>query len=115
METMPVSVTSIDARTLLVPLADVPQSYIASFLKIRNSYAGCLHFQAKVDKLYLTEGLALQDYRHSRYRVNSAMVNLAVDFIYGDNISCLAWEAKKCSPNRDLRWKELANVPGFKT
>ena len=39
------------------------------------------------------------------------MVNLAVEFIYGDNnISRLAWEAKKRSPNRDLRWKGLANM-----
>ena len=103
--------TSIDARTLLVPLADVPQAYIASLLTISNNYAGCLHFQAKEDKLYLTEGVALQEYRHSYSHVNSTTVNLAVDFIYGDdNISCLAWEAKKPSPNRDLRWKGLGSV-----
>lgn len=121
LDTMPIAIrdvlkckkpyTSIDARTLLVPLADVPQAYIASLLTISSNYAGHLHFQAKVDKLYLTEGVALQEYRHSRSRVNSATVNLAVDFIYGDdNISRLAWEAKKRSPNRDLRWNGLANV-----
>ena len=44
--------TSIDARTLLVTLADVPQAYIASLLTISNKYAGSLHFQAKVDKLF---------------------------------------------------------------
>lgn len=103
--------TSTDARTLLVPPADVSQAYIASLLKISNNYAGRLHFQAKVDKLYLTEGVALQEYKHSRYCVCSTVVNSAVDFIYADeNISCLLWEAKKCYPNRDLRWKELANV-----
>ena len=48
----------------LVPLADVPQAYIASLLTISNNYAGRLHFQAKVDKLYLTEGVTLQEYRH---------------------------------------------------
>ena len=103
--------TSIDARTLLVTLADVPQAYIASLLTISNQYAGSLHFQAKVDKLYITKGVTLQEYRHSRSRVNSAMVNLAVEFIYDDdNISRLAWDAKKRAPNRDLRWKGLANM-----
>eukprot|EP00731_Ephydatia_muelleri_P027492 Em0019g365a len=90
--------TSIDARTLLVTLTDVPQAYIASLLTISNNHAGRLHFQAKVDKLYLTEGVALQEYRHSRSRVSNATVNFAVDFVYGDdNISRLAWEAKKRS------------------
>ena len=103
--------TSIDARTLLVTLTDVPQAYIASLLTISNNHAGRLHFQAKVDKLYLTEGVALQEYRHSRSRVSSATVNFAVDFVYrDDNISRLAWEAKKRSPNTDLRWKGLENV-----
>ena len=87
--------TSLDARTHLVPLADVPQAYIASLLTISIKYAGSLHFQTKVDKLYLTEGVALQEYRQSCSCVNSAMINLAVEFIYGDdNISHLAWEAK---------------------
>ena len=63
-----------------------------------------------MDKLYLTV-VALQEFRHSHSRVNSAMVNLAVEFIYDDdNISRLAWEATKRSPNRDLRWKGLANM-----
>ena len=66
--------TTLDARTLLVPLADVPQAYIASLLTISNKYAGSLHFQAKVDKLYLT-GVALQEYRHSHSRVNSTTIN----------------------------------------
>ena len=39
------------------------------------------------------------------------MFNLAVEYTYGDdNISRLAWEAKKRSPNRDLRRKGLANM-----
>ena len=64
-----------------------------------------------MDKLYITKGVTLQEYRHSRSRVNSAMVKLAVEFIYDDdNISRLAWEAKKRAPNRDLRWKGLANM-----
>ena len=42
--------TSIDARTLLVTLTDVPHAYIASLLTISNNHAGRLHFQAKVDK-----------------------------------------------------------------
>ena len=72
------SYTSIDARTL----TDVPQAYIASLLTISSNHAGRLHFQAKVDKLYLTEGVALQEYRHSRSRVSSATVNFAVVFVW---------------------------------
>ena len=51
--------TSMDARKLLVPLADVPQAYVASLLKISNNYALRLLFQAKVDRLYLTSGPGL--------------------------------------------------------
>ena len=54
--------TSMDARKLLVPLADVPQAYVASPLKLSNNYALRLLFQAKVDRLYLTHGVRLQEY-----------------------------------------------------
>ena len=97
-----------DARKLLVPLADVP---VASLLKISNNYALRLLFQAKVDRLYLTCGVKLQEYCETHSRVPSDSVTFAVSFIYSDdNITRLAWEAKKRTPNRDPKWKELKNV-----
>ena len=90
-----------DARKLLVPLADVPQAYVASLLKISNNYALRLLFQAKVDRLYLTCGVKLQEYCETHSRVPSDSVTFAVRFIYSDdNITRLAWEAKKRTPNR---------------
>ena len=103
--------TSMDARKLLVPLADVPQAYVASLLKISNNYALRLLFQAKVGRLYLTCGVKLQEYCETHSRVPSDSVTFAVSFIYSDdNITRLAWEAKKRTPNRDPKWKELKNV-----
>ena len=54
--------TSIPAKKLLVPFADIPHAYIASLLNISNKYAECLAFQAKVDRLYITHGVSLQEY-----------------------------------------------------
>eukprot|EP00731_Ephydatia_muelleri_P037004 Em0374g7a len=104
--------TSMDARKLLVPLADVPQAYVASLLKISNNYVLHLLFQAKqVDRLYLTCGVKLQEYCETHSRVPSDSVTFAVSFIYSDDsITRLAWEAKKQTPNRDPKWKELKNV-----
>ena len=103
--------TSMDARKLLVPLADVPQAYVASLLKLSNNYALRLLFQAKVDRLYLTHGVRLQEYCETHSRVPRDSVTFAVSFIYSDdNITRLAWEAKKRAPNRDPKWKELKNV-----
>ena len=103
--------TSMDARKLLVPLADVPQAYVASLLKLSNNYALRLLFQAKVDRLYITHGVRLQEYCETHSRVPRDSVTFAVSFIYcDDNITRLAWEAKKRAPNRDPKWKELKNV-----
>ena len=68
------------------------------------------HTQSSL-KIHPLQWRFMQKLRGSR--VNSTTVNLAVDFIYGDdndNISRLAREAKKRSLNRDLRWKGLATV-----
>ena len=68
-------------------------------------------FQAKVDRLYLTHGLRLQEHHTTQSRVHRDVVEFAVEFIYSDdNISRLAWVAKKRSPNRNPRWKELTNM-----
>eukprot|EP00731_Ephydatia_muelleri_P026723 Em0018g823a len=103
--------TSSDARRLLVTLADVPHADVASLLSISKDYASELMFQAKVDRLYLTHGLRLQEHHKTQSRVHRDVVEFAVEFIYSDdNISRLAWVAKKRSPNRNPRWKELTNM-----
>eukprot|EP00731_Ephydatia_muelleri_P017318 Em0010g416a len=103
--------TSTDARKLLVPLSHVPSEYLASILRISNSYAKRLSFQAKVDQLYLTHGVKLQEFNQTHSRVHVDMIQSAVDFVYSEgNIGRLAWEVRKCSPNRNLRWKDLENV-----
>ena len=103
--------TSIPARKLLVPFADIPHAYIASLLNISNKYAGCLAFQAKVDRLYITHGVSLQEYSQTQSHVPRDSVHFAVDFIYSDdNVGRLAWQAKKRTPNRDPRWKGLDHV-----
>eukprot|EP00731_Ephydatia_muelleri_P000275 Em0001g275a len=103
--------TSIPARKLLVPSADIPHAYIASLLNISNKYAGCLAFQAKVDRLYITHRVSLQEYSQTQSHVPRDSVHFAVDFIYSDdNVGRLAWQAKKRTPNRDPRWKGLDHV-----
>ena len=103
--------TSTDARKLLVPLSHVPSEYLASLLRISNSYAKRLSFQAKVDQLYLTHGVKLQEFNQTHSRVHVDMIQSAVDFVYSEgNIGRLAWEVRKRSPNRNLRWKDLENV-----
>ena len=96
---------------LLVPLASLPSAQVASLLAISQSYAKCLLFQAKVDKLYLTRGVKLQEYSHTQCHVQRDVIHHSVNFVYSDeNIGRLAWEARKHTPNRDPRWKELENV-----
>ena len=44
-------------------------------------------------------------------RVPKDLIEFAVEFIYCDeNISRLAWKAKKRTPNRKDKWKKLENV-----
>eukprot|EP00731_Ephydatia_muelleri_P035750 Em0155g5a len=105
--------TSTDARRLLVPLSDLPRAYVASLLTLNVKE---LMFQAKVDKLYLSHGLTLQTYSETHSRVCQEVIHYAVSFVYSnDNISRLAWEAKKRSPNKDVRWKDLKNVSAMKS
>ena len=55
--------------------------------------------------------MRLQEYYETHSHVPSDSVTFAVSLIYSDdNITRLAWEAKKQAPNRDPRWKELKNV-----
>ena len=87
--------TSIHSRMLLVPLASLPSAQVASLLAISQSYARCLLFQAKVDKLYLTRGVKLQEYRHTQCHVQRDVIHHAVNFVYSDeNIGRIAWEAR---------------------
>ncbi|KAL5479497.1 hypothetical protein EMCRGX_G023024 [Ephydatia muelleri] len=74
--------TSTDARKLLVPLSHVPSEYLASILRISNSYAKRLSFQAKVDQLYLIHGVKLQEFNQTHSRVHVDMIQSAVDFVY---------------------------------
>ena len=42
------------------------------------------------------------------------MIHCAVNFLYSYNdISHLVWEAETCSPNKDIRWKDLKNIPAM--
>ena len=103
--------TSTNARRFLVPLASLPSAQVASLLAISKSSAKRLLFQAKVDILYLTHGVELEEHSGTQYRVHRDVIHSAVDFIYSDeNIGHLAWEARKRSPNRNPRWKDLENV-----
>ena len=54
--------TSTNARRFLVPLASLPSAQTASLLAISKSSAKHLLFQAKVDKLYLTHGVELEEH-----------------------------------------------------
>ena len=107
--------TSTNARRFLVPLASLPSAQVASLLAISKSSAKRLLFQAKVDKLYLTHGVELEEHSGTQYRVHRDVIHSAVDFIYSDeNIGRLAWEARKRSPNRNPRWKDLENVSAMR-
>ena len=103
--------TSTNARRFLVPLTSLPSAQVASLLAISESSAKHLLFQAKVDKLYLTHGVELEEHCGTHSRVHRDMIHCAVDFIYSDeNIGRLVWETRKRSPNRNPRWKDLENV-----
>ena len=86
---------------LPVPLASLPSAQVASFLAISKSYAKCLLFQAKVEKLYRTSGVELQEHSQTQSHVQRDMIHHAVNLIYSDeNIGRVAWEARKRTPNR---------------
>ena len=105
------TIPTTNARRLLVPLASLPSVQVVSLLAISKSYAKRLLFQAQVDKLYLTHGVKLEEHSQTHSRIYRDMIHCAVDFIYSDeNIGRLVWEARKRSPNRNPRWKDLENV-----
>ena len=100
-----------NARKLLVSFVDVPTAYVASLLTLSKDHAARVMFQAKIDKLYLTHGMNIQQFSKTQPRVPKDVIEFAVEFIYSDeNIGRLAWEAKKRTPNRKEKWKELKNV-----
>ena len=108
--------TSLNARRLLVPLADAPRKYVASLLTLNLGYVKHIMFQAKVDKLYLSHGLNLQNYAETHSRVSEDSIHYVVNYVYSnDNICRLAWQAKKRAPNKDLRWKDLKNIHAMKS
>ena len=76
--------TSTNARIFLVPLASLPSAQVASLLAISKSSAKRLLFQAKLDKLYLTRGVELEEHSWTQIRVHRDMIHCAVDFIYSD-------------------------------
>ena len=100
-----------NARRLLVSFVDVPIAYVASLLSLSKDHAARVIFQAKIDKLYLSHGMNIQQFSTTQSRVPKDVIEFAVEFIYSDeNIGRLAWEAKKRTPNRKEKWKELKNV-----
>ena len=103
--------TSYNSRMLLVTLVDVPITYVASLLSLNKDHAAKLMFQAKVDKSYLDHGIKIQHFSKTQSRVPKDVIEYAIEFIYSDeNISRLAWEAKKRTPNKKEKWKKLENV-----
>eukprot|EP00731_Ephydatia_muelleri_P002645 Em0001g2645a len=103
--------TSYNSRMLLVTLVDVPISYVASLLSLSKHYAARLMFQAKIDKAYLDHGIKIQQFCKTHSRVPKDVIECAVEFIYcEENISRLAWEAKKRAPNKSQKWRKLENV-----
>ena len=100
-----------NARKLLVSFVDVPIAYVASLLTLSKDHAARVMFQAKIDKLYLTHGMNIQQFSKTQPRLPKDVIEFAVELIYSDEIiGRLAWEAKKRTPNRKEKWKELKNV-----
>ena len=64
-----------------------------------------------MEKLYRISGVELQDHSQTQSHVQRDMIHHAVNLIYSDeNIGRVAWEARKRTPNRNPKWKELENV-----
>ena len=94
--------------TMLVSFVDVPIAYVTSLLSLRKDHPARVMFQAKIDRLYLSHGMNIQQFSKTQPRVPKDVIEFAVEFIYSDeNIGQLAWEA---TPNRKEKWKELKNV-----
>ena len=64
-------------------------------------------FQAKVDKSYLDYGMKIQHFSKTQPRVPKDVIEFAIEFLYSEeNISRLAWEVNKHTPNRKGKVKE---------
>ena len=93
--------TSIDARSLLAQLKDLPLEYVQEVLaKVggKSSKAIIKHtmFQAKVDAEYLHRGLQLVPFFQIHQTMKDEVVKLAVETVYSwNNVSRLAWLVKK--------------------
>ena len=86
------------------------QVWYTDVLCNKDHHAAKLMFQAKVDKSYLDHGMKIQHFIKTQPRVPKDLIEFAVEFIYCDeNISWLAWEAKKRTPNRKDKWSKLEN------
>ena len=60
---------SYNARRLLVSFVDVPIAYVASLLTLSKDHAARVMFQAKIDKLYQTHGMGIQQFSKTQPRV----------------------------------------------
>ena len=68
-------------RDMLKHERPLSQVYVASLFTISKN---CSVFQAKVHKLYITQGVSVQEYYRSQSHVPNSSVSFAVVFIYSD-------------------------------
>eukprot|EP00731_Ephydatia_muelleri_P032444 Em0023g951a len=70
--------------TMLVSFVDVPIAYVTSLLSLRKDHAARVMFQAKIDRLYLSHGMNIQQFSKTQPRVPKDVIEFAVEFIYSD-------------------------------
>ena len=93
-----------------MPLADAPRKYMASLLTQNLGYVNHIMFQAKVQTIFH------MNYAETHTHVSEDSIHYVVSFVYSnDNVCCLAWQATKRAPNKDLRWKDLSNIHAMKS
>ena len=91
--------TSIDARSLLAQLKDLPLEYVQEVLakvggKSSKATMKRIMFQAKVDAKYLHCGLQLVPFFQTHQGMKDEVVKLAVETVY-NYVSPLAWLVKR--------------------